>query len=131
MNKPRKAYLVEESHTGFGFRVSPVIVLHVEGRLATVALLNVTPGKAWIPTLGAQWPCRVENLASSRAKALAKIAFRLRDLDESLTLAFAQAADAAAAQPAAPVTTRIESPARHPTSGGPRRRHVPWWQNQD
>lgn len=134
--KPTKAYLVEESHTGFGFRVSPVIVLVVNGDMARVALLNITENSAWVPTLGHNWPVRVANLASTRLRALAKIALRLRDVEERLAPHFAiQPEPSRSATTATHVGGRTAAPARVPASptsgarthGGPRRGRTPWY----
>lgn len=87
--KLKKAYLLQGSHTGFGFRVSPVIVVSHEpgGKTALVLFLNMTEKTAWVPVLAKPGlTVQVADLASTRLKALAKIALRLRDLEESLAL---------------------------------------------
>lgn len=97
MQKPKKAYLVQESCTGFGLTCFPVVVLnvHADGKFATVSVVNVTENRlngnrrARIPLLGSQITVRVEKLASSRIRALAKIAFALRDLDEPFEIELA------------------------------------------
>lgn len=85
--KPKKAYLLQEAHRGFGFRVSPCLVVdHRAGeKLALVMLVNIGPESSYVPVIARPgiW-VSVDDLASTRLKALAKIALRLRDLEERL-----------------------------------------------
>lgn len=132
MSKPRKAYLLAESHEGFGFRVSPVLVLDHDPktRTARIAFLNVSRHSAWIPTAGIGLTVDAANLASTRTKALAKIAVRLHDLETALAAHLALPAPERAPAPApAVMTSGPATPAPQPTPGGPRRpNRRPWWQ---
>lgn len=86
MQKYRTAYLLQPPLSGFGMRVSLVVVLvWVKGaRRATVALVNANAnGTAFVPRLSEPMCVSVDDLASTRLKALAKISLKLRDCEES------------------------------------------------
>ncbi len=130
MMKPRKAYLVEKFHAGFGFRVSPVLVVdHTPGGThAHVVLLNVSEKRAWVPTLAASpLAVRVADLASTRLRALAKVALHLADIETELSAHIAMTPPAPpAAKPVAGMTAAESSRPAPP----PRRNRLPWYQTQ-
>lgn len=80
---PKKAYLISWHPATFALHVLPVMVIALEGETARVVYLKTGPGAAILSGFSSVTPSRVfvSDLASTRAKALALIADKLRDIE--------------------------------------------------